>query len=130
MPTAGRGHGDAVEAWRLEEADDSDDPKAALVALLMEVEAPAQQMPGPEGGDQLGQTRALNRTLVSRAFPSWKRSILTEIYLCHACSYHETEDGNARAGAEGDGAAPGMPRAQGGAGEADRAGEASQVCTD
>jgi parallel beta-helix repeat protein len=23
---------------------------------------------------------------VSRAFPSWKRSILTEIYLCHACS--------------------------------------------
>jgi hypothetical protein len=26
---------------------------------------------------------------VSRAFPSWNRSILTEIYLCHACSYHE-----------------------------------------
>jgi hypothetical protein len=24
---------------------------------------------------------------VSRAFPSWKRSILTEIYPCHACSY-------------------------------------------
>eukprot|EP01049_Picozoa_sp_SAG25_P003024 SAG25_NODE_165_length_13094_cov_31.386149_12_plen_337_part_00 len=35
---------------------------------------------------------------VSRAFPSWKRSILTEIYLCHACSYQEIEDGNARAG--------------------------------
>jgi hypothetical protein len=35
---------------------------------------------------------------VSQAFPSWKRSILTEIYLCHACSYHEIEDGNARAG--------------------------------
>jgi hypothetical protein len=33
-----------------------------------------------------------------RAFPSCKRSILTEIYLCHACSYHEIEDGNARAG--------------------------------
>jgi hypothetical protein len=32
------------------------------------------------------------------AFPSWKRSILTEIYLCHACSYHEIKDGNARAG--------------------------------
>jgi hypothetical protein len=32
---------------------------------------------------------------VSRAFPSWNRSILTEIYLCHACSYHEIEDGNA-----------------------------------
>eukprot|EP01047_Picozoa_sp_COSAG01_P045867 COSAG01_NODE_4258_length_5201_cov_4.634065_6_plen_143_part_00 len=35
---------------------------------------------------------------MSRAFPSWTRSILTEIYLCHACSYHEIEDGNARAG--------------------------------
>jgi hypothetical protein len=31
---------------------------------------------------------------VSRAFPSWNRSILTEIYLCHACSDHEIEDGN------------------------------------
>jgi iduronate 2-sulfatase len=31
---------------------------------------------------------------VSRPFPSWDRSILTEIYLCHACTYHETEDGN------------------------------------
>eukprot|EP01047_Picozoa_sp_COSAG01_P065464 COSAG01_NODE_8849_length_2638_cov_1.501772_1_plen_78_part_10 len=36
---------------------------------------------------------------MSRAFPSWKRSILAEIYLCHACSYHEIEVGNARAGA-------------------------------
>jgi hypothetical protein len=26
---------------------------------------------------------------VCRAFPSWKRSILAEIYLCHACSCHE-----------------------------------------
>eukprot|EP01047_Picozoa_sp_COSAG01_P064409 COSAG01_NODE_8519_length_2755_cov_8.227410_5_plen_73_part_00 len=34
---------------------------------------------------------------VSRAFPSWNRSILTEIYLCHPCSC-EIEDGNARAG--------------------------------
>eukprot|EP01047_Picozoa_sp_COSAG01_P028144 COSAG01_NODE_1881_length_8990_cov_36.296142_3_plen_59_part_00 len=25
-------------------------------------------------------------------------SILTEIYLCHACSYQEIEDGNARPG--------------------------------
>jgi hypothetical protein len=32
---------------------------------------------------------------VSRAFPSWNRSILTEISLCHACSDHEVEDGNA-----------------------------------
>jgi hypothetical protein len=33
------------------------------------------------------------RRSVSRAFPSWKRSIVTEIYLCHACSDHEIEDG-------------------------------------
>jgi hypothetical protein len=38
--------------------------------------------------------------LVSRAFQSWKRSILTEIYLCHACSDHGIEgmETNARAG--------------------------------
>jgi hypothetical protein len=36
---------------------------------------------------------------VSRAFPSCTRSILTEIYLCRACSCQEIEDGNARAGA-------------------------------
>jgi hypothetical protein len=36
----------------------------------------------------------LNFSNVSRPFPSWTRSILTEIYLCHACSYHEIEDGN------------------------------------
>eukprot|EP01047_Picozoa_sp_COSAG01_P017553 COSAG01_NODE_931_length_12617_cov_20.567163_7_plen_317_part_00 len=35
---------------------------------------------------------------VRRAFPLWNRSILTEIYLCHAYSYHEFEDGNGRAG--------------------------------
>jgi hypothetical protein len=28
---------------------------------------------------------------VSRVFPSWNRSILTEIYLCHACSDHEID---------------------------------------
>jgi hypothetical protein len=39
---------------------------------------------------------------VSRAFPSCTRSILTEIYLCRACSYHETEDGNARTGESDD----------------------------
>jgi hypothetical protein len=37
---------------------------------------------------------------VSRAFPSWNRSILTEIYLRHACSDHEIEDGHARTGAK------------------------------
>ena len=31
---------------------------------------------------------------MSRAFPSWNRSTLTEIYLCHACSCHEIEDEN------------------------------------
>eukprot|EP01049_Picozoa_sp_SAG25_P001979 SAG25_NODE_97_length_15788_cov_5.361910_4_plen_479_part_00 len=30
----------------------------------------------------------LGLIVVSRAFPSWNRSILTEIYLCHACSCH------------------------------------------
>jgi carboxylesterase type B len=29
---------------------------------------------------------AANFSDVSRPFPSWNRSILTEIYLCHACS--------------------------------------------
>jgi hypothetical protein len=37
--------------------------------------------------------------VVSRPFPSWDRSILTAIYLCHACSHHKIEDGNARTGA-------------------------------
>jgi hypothetical protein len=32
--------------------------------------------------------------MVSRPFSSWNRSILTEIYICHTCSYHEIEDGN------------------------------------
>jgi hypothetical protein len=40
-------------------------------------------------------------TPVSRVFPSWNRCILTEIYLCHACSYHEIEDENARTGRRG-----------------------------
>eukprot|EP01047_Picozoa_sp_COSAG01_P028947 COSAG01_NODE_1965_length_8779_cov_5.132604_13_plen_136_part_00 len=44
---------------------------------------------------------------MSRAFPSWKQSILTEIFLCHACSYHETEDANARAGGTSAGSARG-----------------------
>jgi hypothetical protein len=43
---------------------------------------------------------------VSRPFPSWNRSILTEIYLCHACSCQEmlrTETAGRRGG-EGTGA--------------------------
>eukprot|EP01047_Picozoa_sp_COSAG01_P034645 COSAG01_NODE_2611_length_7384_cov_7.141386_6_plen_349_part_00 len=35
---------------------------------------------------------------VSRPFPSWDRPILTEIYLCHAWSCQEIEDGDGRAG--------------------------------
>eukprot|EP01047_Picozoa_sp_COSAG01_P071222 COSAG01_NODE_10998_length_2030_cov_2.434490_1_plen_49_part_10 len=38
---------------------------------------------------------------MSRPFASWNRSILTEIYLCHACSYHEIEDGNGAPGRVG-----------------------------
>ena len=34
---------------------------------------------------------------VSAPFPSWNRSILTEIYLCHACSYQEIQAYEARA---------------------------------
>eukprot|EP01046_Picozoa_sp_COSAG06_P090360 COSAG06_NODE_36688_length_444_cov_0.724638_1_plen_115_part_10 len=39
--------------------------------------------------------------IVSRAFPSCTRSILTEIYLCNACPGHEIKDGNAWAGGGG-----------------------------
>jgi hypothetical protein len=35
---------------------------------------------------------------VSGAFPSSTRPVLTEMYLCHACSCHEIEDGNAWTG--------------------------------
>jgi hypothetical protein len=50
--------------------------------------------------------------VVSRAFPSWNRSILTGIDLCHACSDYKIEDANARAGvgARGQSAVP--PRNQ------------------
>jgi hypothetical protein len=44
---------------------------------------------GDAGGAGAGQPGA-------RAFPSLMRSVLTEICLCHACSCHEIEDGNAR----------------------------------
>ena len=38
-----------------------------------------------------------------RAFPSFLWSILTDIYLCHACSCHDIEDGNAWTGKLGQG---------------------------
>jgi hypothetical protein len=43
--------------------------------------------------------RVLGWADVSWALPSWNRSISTEIYLYHACSYQEVEDGNAHTGA-------------------------------
>jgi hypothetical protein len=46
--------------------------------------------------------------VVSAPFPSWNRSILTEIYLCHACSYHEIEDGNGAPGQQHAGAPPAL----------------------
>jgi hypothetical protein len=33
--------------------------------------------------------QAVAQAGVSRPFPSWNRSILTEIYLCHACTRQE-----------------------------------------
>ena len=38
-------------------------------------------------------------TAASAPFPSWNRAILTEIYLCHACSDHVIEVGNGPPGA-------------------------------
>jgi hypothetical protein len=50
--------------------------------------------PGGErqGGAAAGATAASTGEgggAVSRPFPSWNRFILTEIYLCHACSCQE-----------------------------------------
>eukprot|EP01047_Picozoa_sp_COSAG01_P032831 COSAG01_NODE_2388_length_7779_cov_127.916384_13_plen_183_part_00 len=36
-----------------------------------------------------GRAAAADARAVSRPFPSWNRSILTEIFLCHACSCQE-----------------------------------------
>jgi hypothetical protein len=44
------------------------------------------------------QQGAAAAAAVSRAFPSWKRPILTEIYLCRDCSDPEFEDGWKRPG--------------------------------
>jgi hypothetical protein len=42
--------------------------------------------------------RLVSSVYVGGPFASWNRSILTEIYLCHASSYHEIEDGNGAPG--------------------------------
>eukprot|EP01047_Picozoa_sp_COSAG01_P002175 COSAG01_NODE_56_length_31088_cov_39.354771_11_plen_184_part_00 len=57
--------------------------------------APAGRSSGQRGAREEAEAAG---AAVSRAFPSWKRSVSTEIYLCHACSYHAIEDGNARTG--------------------------------
>jgi hypothetical protein len=38
---------------------------------------------------EFAEAEGASRAIVSRPFPSWNRSILTEIYLCHACSCQE-----------------------------------------
>eukprot|EP01049_Picozoa_sp_SAG25_P001510 SAG25_NODE_68_length_17436_cov_79.923055_9_plen_136_part_00 len=43
---------------------------------------------------RLVQREAPGLCLVSRAFPSFLRSLLTDIYLRHACSCPEVENGN------------------------------------
>jgi hypothetical protein len=45
---------------------------------------------------------------VSRPFPSWNRSMLTEIYLCHACSCQEIL--RTETAGQGAGATPGAAR--------------------
>jgi G3E family GTPase len=59
-----------------------------------------------------GGSRAALR--VSRPFPSWNRSMLTEICLCHACSclLGNIEDGNGRAGRARQGAGLGRQPAE------------------
>ena len=56
-------------------------PESAL-ALLARL-----AMPADISGDGTAPS------FVSRAFPSWNRSILAESNLCHACSDQEIEDG-------------------------------------
>jgi hypothetical protein len=45
----------------------------------------------------VASSRAAGSPCLRRAFPSCTRSILTEMYLCHACPCQEIEDGNAAA---------------------------------
>ena len=49
---------------------------------MLAVSSASKSTVGAHGMGGIGKT-------VSRPFPSWNRSILTEIYLCHACSCQE-----------------------------------------
>jgi hypothetical protein len=72
-------------------------PQALVEVRRLEIEAARAARRGDAPAASTAREQAAQAS-VSRAFPSWKRFILTEIYLCHACSHREIEDGNARAG--------------------------------
>ena len=46
------------------------------------IDSPTTPAPQASSGNEPG-------IQVSRPFPSWNRSILVDIYLCHVCSCHE-----------------------------------------
>jgi hypothetical protein len=68
--------------------------------------AAAGAAPAPVGSAVLTES-------VSAPFPSWNQSILTEIYLCHAYSYQEIEDGNGAPGLHRNRLTAGGPSATG-----------------
>jgi hypothetical protein len=74
--------------------DAADEPLSReLPILTTEAEADLSDAAGQGHGGVSELTTAW--LAVSGAFPSWNnRSILSEIYLCHARSCHEIEDGN------------------------------------
>eukprot|EP01047_Picozoa_sp_COSAG01_P039466 COSAG01_NODE_3264_length_6333_cov_2.641219_2_plen_230_part_00 len=58
-------------------------------SVLNQLESAGAPMDALHIAQACGGTRAKDANPVSRPFPSWNRSILTEIYLCHARSYQE-----------------------------------------
>jgi hypothetical protein len=88
-----------------EQAQLREEQAAAAGQLSRLTSAPLQALQRT-ASSALGRARSI-APAVRRPFPSWNRSsILTEIHLCHACSDHDTEGGNGRAG----GAPGGGPR--------------------
>jgi hypothetical protein len=65
-----------------------------LLAAGTTVSGSRASAPVKEGGGSPLRTLARGAVAVSGPFPSWNRPILTEIYLCRACSDPESEDGN------------------------------------
>eukprot|EP01049_Picozoa_sp_SAG25_P002284 SAG25_NODE_117_length_14819_cov_20.935670_11_plen_74_part_00 len=57
-----------------------------------------EEMKATAERDALMEEAEASPQLCAAAFPSCVRSILTEIYLCHACSRHEILSGNAAVG--------------------------------